>query len=468
MTHQFTVSDLGLRLIKAYEGYRSESRTLVSGQNVVGYGHRIADQDAIALTREEAETLLREDILPVEDLINEVTFAPLTQGQFDALCSLAYNIGPDAFLKSDVLRALNNGRPIEAANGFDVWRKGQVGGRSYIIDALVRRRTAEKALFLKPDRRPVTSPRHSLPPQRASRAPSTISKSDEVFNEDDASAYVEAVPYDLQSVTGRRREDGPAGILELSEYVDEQAEDTNVDLGFVPESEVNIDEIDVDSEIESESPDLVETDLNDEPLESSNENVSEDSSESSRAALEAEAPMTLSPIAEAAADVSSRLDALIDDFSDETTDVSDVPDALIDGPDAPTSAVVVPFKESENIQDDIHDNFDEAEPPKNVTSLTVDEPSQLDRPQTGESTARFIQGNAAVHKSDDSVFAYGIMLLSGVVMLALSFYTWLNDPIAILGTIGPIAALGGVIMGGVIILGSVWYIFKSGLKNKPS
>ena len=106
MTHQFTVSDLGLRLIKAYEGYRSESRTLVSGQNVVGYGHRIADQDAIALTREEAETLLREDILPVEDLINEVTFAPLTQGQFDALCSLAYNIGPDAFLKSDVLLSL--------------------------------------------------------------------------------------------------------------------------------------------------------------------------------------------------------------------------------------------------------------------------------------------------------------------------------------------------------------------------
>ena len=120
---------------------------------------------------------------------------------------------------------------------------------------------------------------------------------------------------------------------------------------------------------------------------------------------------------------------------------------------------MVPFKESENIQDDINDNFDEAEPPRNVTSLTVDEPSQLDRPQTSESTARFIQGNSVVHKSNDSVFAYGIMLLSGVVMLALSFYTWLNDPVAILGTIGPIAALGGVIMGGVIILGSVWYIF---------
>ena len=465
MTHQFTVSDLGLRLIKAYEGYRSESRTLVSGQNVVGYGHRIADQDAIALTREEAETLLREDILPVEDLINEVTFAPLTQGQFDALCSLAYNIGPDAFLKSDVLRALNNGRPIEAANGFDVWRKGQVGGRSYIIDALVRRRTAEKALFLKPDRRPVTSPRHSLPPQRASRAPSTISKSDEVFNEDDASAYVEAVPYDLQSVTGRRREDGPAGILELSEYVDEQAEDTNVDLGFVPESEVNIDEIDVDSEIESESPDLVETDLNDEPLESSNENASEDSSESSRAALEAEAPMTLSPIAEAAAEVSNRLDALIDDYDGETTDVSDMPDSLIDLAKPNVPNVVLPFRGKDKIEPPLNED----EPDEALGTLLESEaeiiPDQPPRVAANTVQAETLSINETNSKTE-SIAAFVVMFISGLVMFALSLYAWMKNPADLLGAWGPIATLVGLMMGGMIILGSVYYIMKSSFSGR--
>jgi len=188
MTHKFTVSDLGLRLIKAYEGYRGQSRAMETGPNVVGYGHRLADQDAIELTREEADVLLREDILPVEDLVNEAVFAPLTQGQFDALCSLAYNIGADAFMKSGVLKAINNGRPIEAANGFDVWRKGRVGGQSYIIDALVRRRTAEKALFLKPEYRSVTSPRDSLPPQADGSVTGRGLAVDEVFTVDETTS----------------------------------------------------------------------------------------------------------------------------------------------------------------------------------------------------------------------------------------------------------------------------------------
>jgi len=62
-------------------------------------------------------------------MINDSVFAPLSQGQFDALCSLAFNIGPKKFLESDVVRALNNGRVLDAANGFDVWRKGEINGQ---------------------------------------------------------------------------------------------------------------------------------------------------------------------------------------------------------------------------------------------------------------------------------------------------------------------------------------------------
>jgi lysozyme len=126
MGRQFEISNMGLKLIKAYEGYRPVDRTLVSGQRVVGYGHRLSSEEAVILTKPEAEELLKDDLAPFIDMINENVHAPLSQSQFDALVSFAYNIGPKAFLKSDTLRALNNGRPLDAANGFDIWRKSEM------------------------------------------------------------------------------------------------------------------------------------------------------------------------------------------------------------------------------------------------------------------------------------------------------------------------------------------------------
>ena len=162
MSAALKISDVGLRLIKAYEGFRPVDVELVSGQRVVGYGHRVMNGENIHLSEKNAEKLLLRDLAPFEAMINDSIFAPLTQSQFDALCSLAYNIGPKKFLESDVVRALNNGRVLDAANGFDVWRKGRVNGESYIVDALVRRRTAEKVLFLRPSLRAVRAPRVDL------------------------------------------------------------------------------------------------------------------------------------------------------------------------------------------------------------------------------------------------------------------------------------------------------------------
>lgn len=162
MSAALKISDVGLRLIKAYEGFRPVDVELVSGQRVAGYGHRVMNGENIHLSEKKAEKLLLRDLAPFEAMINDSIFAPLTQSQFDALCSLAYNIGPKKFLESDVVRALNNGRVLDAANGFDVWRKGQINGESYVVDALVRRRTAEKVLFLRPSLRAVRAPRVDL------------------------------------------------------------------------------------------------------------------------------------------------------------------------------------------------------------------------------------------------------------------------------------------------------------------
>jgi len=149
MTRTLSISDTGLRLIKAFEGFRPVDRELVTGVRVVGYGHRLDNHDPVHMSRREAEEQLLQDLESIEEMVNDEVHAPLTQGQYDALCSLAFNIGPKAFRASDIVRAMNNGRVLDAANGFDVWRKATISGKTYVVDALMRRRTAEKSLFLR-------------------------------------------------------------------------------------------------------------------------------------------------------------------------------------------------------------------------------------------------------------------------------------------------------------------------------
>lgn len=171
MTRTLAISDTGLRLIKAFEGFRPDDRTLVTGIRVVGYGHRLeAHDDPVHMSRADAEEQLLDDLEPIEEIVNDEVHAPLTQGQFDALCSLAFNIGADAFRASDIVRAMNNGRVLDAANGFDVWRMASVNGKTYVVDALMRRRTAEKSLFLRHEPA-IPAPSAMLQPQPDGLAP---------------------------------------------------------------------------------------------------------------------------------------------------------------------------------------------------------------------------------------------------------------------------------------------------------
>jgi len=217
MSQKLKISDTGLKLIKAFEGYRPVDRELVTGQRIVGYGHRLYSHDAVIMNKTEAEEVLRSDLEPFEDMINTEVHAPITQSQFDALCSFAFNIGPKAFLKSDTLRALNNGRPLDAANGLDVWRKSEIAGKTYVVDALMRRRTAEKALFLRTER-DLAAGREDLPPVKDTTIEG-LSTEDAypVFTEEDAETIVSSAPYSARFSPARRREDGPAGVLQLSE-----------------------------------------------------------------------------------------------------------------------------------------------------------------------------------------------------------------------------------------------------------
>ncbi|WP_312069487.1 lysozyme, partial [Acinetobacter sp.] len=77
--------------------------------------------------------------------VNNLVKVPLSQNQFDALVSLTYNIGSTAFKNSTLLKKLNAKDYAGAADQFLRWNKG--GGK--VLKGLVRRREAERALFLK-------------------------------------------------------------------------------------------------------------------------------------------------------------------------------------------------------------------------------------------------------------------------------------------------------------------------------
>ncbi len=142
-------SGAGVELIKSFEGFRARATRLPDGAWIVGFGHTAGAREGLRVTRADAELVLRHhDLKPIEDLICERVLTPLTQNEFDALVSFAFNIGPQAFLESNVLALLNSGERLQAAEGMTAWRKAQVDGEVRVVDALVRRRSAEKALFL--------------------------------------------------------------------------------------------------------------------------------------------------------------------------------------------------------------------------------------------------------------------------------------------------------------------------------
>ena len=142
-------SAAGLALIQQYEGFRAEPTPLPDGNWLVGYSHvRIGDAGD-TVTREEADLALALDLAPFERLVNARVTRTRNQSQFDALVSFAFSVGAEAFEQSQVLRRVNAGDFVAAACAMDAWRKGDVSGETVIVDALVRRRAAEKAMFLR-------------------------------------------------------------------------------------------------------------------------------------------------------------------------------------------------------------------------------------------------------------------------------------------------------------------------------
>ena len=138
------ISDTGLSLIKSFEQLRLVAyKPTPEDVWTLGYGHTSNVGEGDTCTEEQALNWLREDCGWVESCINKNVKIPLVQNEFDALCSLVFNIGCTAFANSTLLKLLNNADYEGASLQFLRWDK-QAGKE---LAGLTRRREAEKELF---------------------------------------------------------------------------------------------------------------------------------------------------------------------------------------------------------------------------------------------------------------------------------------------------------------------------------
>lgn len=137
----------GVQLICQFEGLRLERYRDAVGLWTIGYGHLILKEEMEKLTKistGEAKQILRKDLKRTEEGVKKVLTRSVTQNQFDALVSFAFNLGVGNLKKSTLLKKVNMGDIEGAALQFKSWNKA--GGK--VLAGLTRRRDAEMKLFL--------------------------------------------------------------------------------------------------------------------------------------------------------------------------------------------------------------------------------------------------------------------------------------------------------------------------------
>lgn len=133
------------KFLKGFEGFRATAYIPVKGDKwTIGYGFTEGVEEGDTMTRAEADARFIEELAKYEYDVERATHERCTQSQFDALVSLAYNIGIGALQKSTVLKAHNREDFAAAARAFALYNKS--GGKVY--PGLVKRRAAEAAMYL--------------------------------------------------------------------------------------------------------------------------------------------------------------------------------------------------------------------------------------------------------------------------------------------------------------------------------
>lgn len=138
------ISQKGIDLIKKFEGCRLKAYKDSVGVWTIGWGNTSHAKAGMAITQQQAETFLKEDIVPVERVLNGMG-VNFTQNQFDALCSWIFNLGTANFNSSAMRKYIIAKKgDVEITDQLIKWHNA--GGKP--LTGLKRRRVAEANMFL--------------------------------------------------------------------------------------------------------------------------------------------------------------------------------------------------------------------------------------------------------------------------------------------------------------------------------
>lgn len=144
-------SDRGIGLIEEFEGFSPTMYLDPVGLPTIGFGTLIDTKEeeyllTAVINREEAETLLMAELIPIEREIEKMV-KKVNQNQFDSLVSFCYNLGSGSLKRSTLLKKINlNPDDPTIRKEFDRW----VHAGGMILTGLVRRRKAEADLYFTP------------------------------------------------------------------------------------------------------------------------------------------------------------------------------------------------------------------------------------------------------------------------------------------------------------------------------
>lgn len=144
------INDAGVSLITSFEGFEPKPYLCSAGVPTIGFGTtRYPNGKKVALTdkditRFEATVYFTHDIKHFELAVDAMFVDTVTQNQFNALVSFAYNLGEYALKKSTLLKMVNlNPNDPAIAHEFSKWVSA--GGKK--VAGLVRRRAAESKMY---------------------------------------------------------------------------------------------------------------------------------------------------------------------------------------------------------------------------------------------------------------------------------------------------------------------------------
>jgi len=145
-------SDRGIGLIEEFEGFSPVMYLDPVGLPTIGFGTLIDRKEeeyllTAVINREEAETLLMAELIPIERKLDKLVQKPINQNQFDSLVSFCYNLGTGSLKRSTLLKKINL-NPLDPTIRKEFERWVHAGGM--VLTGLVRRRKAEADLYFTP------------------------------------------------------------------------------------------------------------------------------------------------------------------------------------------------------------------------------------------------------------------------------------------------------------------------------